>query len=79
MKTPAELIDDARRALGAMEDDAGTIFDYATLIGVLTAGPDADTALEGIRRLMIEIRNRADNSRRHHDDATQAVQRLANP
>jgi len=62
-----------------MEDDADTIFDYATLIGVLTAGPDADTTLEGIRRLMIEIRNRADNLRRHHDDATQAVQRLANP
>jgi hypothetical protein len=38
MKTPAELIDDLKRALDPMDDDADTIFHYATMIGVLTAG-----------------------------------------
>jgi hypothetical protein len=79
MKTPAELIDDLKRALDPMEDDSDTIFHDATMIGVLTAGPDADTAIDGINRLMIVIRDRADNLRRHHDAASQAVQRLANP
>jgi hypothetical protein len=45
---------------------------------VLTAGPDADTAIDGINRLMIVIRDRAANLRRSHDEASQTVQRLAN-
>jgi hypothetical protein len=44
---------------------------------VLTAGPDADTAIDGINRLMI-VRDRAANLRRSHDEASQTVQRLAN-
>jgi hypothetical protein len=43
-----------------IEEEASAIFDLATLVGVLTAGPDADTAIEGIRLLMIDIRNRAE-------------------
>jgi hypothetical protein len=79
MKTPAELINDLKSALAPMEDDADTIFDFSTMIGVLTAGPDAETAIDGINRLMIVIRDRAANLRRSHDMASQAVQRLANP
>ena len=37
---------------------------------VLTAGPDADTAIDGINRLMIVIRDRAANLRRSHDEAS---------
>ena len=47
-----------------IEEEAGAIFDLATLVGVLAAGPDADTAIEGIRLIMIEIRYRADNIKR---------------
>jgi hypothetical protein len=45
METPSELADE--------------IFDFATLLGVLLAGPDADTALDGMRRVVSEIRERA--------------------
>jgi hypothetical protein len=45
-------------------EEASAIFDLATLVGVLTAGPDADTAVEGIRLIMIEIRNHAANIKR---------------
>lgn len=79
MKTPAELIHDAATALGAMEDKCKAIHDYSTLLGVLLAGPDADTALDGMHRICSEIRGLADDLRAYHDDASQAVQRLAKP
>jgi len=79
MKTPTELINDLKYVLDPMEDDADTIFDYATMIGVLTAGPDAETAIDGINRLMIVIRDRAANLQRSHNLASQTVSRLANP
>jgi hypothetical protein len=79
MKTPTELIDDLKRALNPMDDDCTAIFEYSSLLGVLMAGPDAETAMDGTHQLMLDIRARADNLRRLHDDATQAVQRLANP
>jgi hypothetical protein len=44
-----------------IDEEASAIFDLATLVGVLTAGPDADTAIEGIRLIMIEIRDHAAN------------------
>lgn len=77
MKTPTELIDEVKRALDPMDDDCNAIFQYSSLLGVLMAGPDAETAMDGMHRLMLDIRTRADNLRRLHDDATQAVQRLA--
>ena len=79
MKTPAELISDAGRALSRMESEIATIHDYATMLGVLLTSPDADTATEGMRRLMVNIRGMADDLRAYHDEATQAVQRLARP
>jgi hypothetical protein len=42
-----------------IEEEASAIYELATLVGVLTAGPDADTAIEGIRLIMADIRNRA--------------------
>jgi hypothetical protein len=44
---------------GDIDEEASAIFDLATLVGVLTAGPDADTAVDGIRLIMIQIRDRA--------------------
>ena len=78
MKTPAELIDDAGRALGRMGEGCEAINDYATLLGVLTAGPDAE-AMGGMHRVALHIRGLADDLRSYHDDASQAVQRLAKP
>jgi hypothetical protein len=44
--------------------EASAIHALATLVGVLTAGGDADTAIEGIRLIMIDIRNHAENIQR---------------
>ena len=79
MKTPAELIDDTSRALGRMEDLCGAVHDYATMLGVLMAGPDAENAMAGMHRVALEIRSLAEELRARHDDATQAVRRLAKP
>jgi hypothetical protein len=79
MKTPAELIADLGHTLGEMEDDCLATFEYAGLLSVLSAGPDAETAMDGIHRLMLEIRERANNLRMKQDEAWQIVKRLANP
>ena len=79
MKTPPELVDDTRRALGQMGDLCGAVHDYASLLAVLMAGPDAENAMAGMHRVALDIRSLADDLRTFHDDATQAVQRLANP
>jgi hypothetical protein len=44
-----------------IQEEASAIHALASLVGVLTAGPDADTAIEGIRLIMLDIRNRAEN------------------
>ena len=79
MKTPAELIADAERALGRMANEQSAIHDYATLLAVLMAGPDAETAMAGMHRIAQNIQGMADDLRAYHDDATQAVERLARP
>jgi hypothetical protein len=51
----------------AMEDHAADIadeiFDLATLLGVLLAQPDADTAIDGMRRVATIIRERVGSLR----------------
>jgi hypothetical protein len=59
MKTPAELIADAGRALGAMADKTAAVHDYASLLGVVMAGPDAETAMSGMHRVALDIRGLA--------------------
>jgi hypothetical protein len=44
-----------------IEEEASAIHALASLVGVLTAGGDADTTIEGIRLIMIDIRDRASN------------------
>ena len=36
------------------------IFDIASLLGVVLDGPDADTAIDGMHRVVLEIRERAE-------------------
>lgn len=79
MKTPAELIADANIALGQMGDLSGSVHDYASMLGVLMAGPDAENAMAGMHRVALEIRSLAEELRARHDEAWQAVQRLAKP
>jgi hypothetical protein len=38
---------------------AEEIFDLASLLGVVLAGPDPDSALDGMHRVVLEIRERA--------------------
>jgi hypothetical protein len=43
---------------------AEEIFDIVSLLGVLLAGPDADSAIDGMHRLTLIIRERADHLRK---------------
>jgi len=47
----------------APADLAHEIFDLASLLGVVLAGPDADTAIDGMHRVVLEIRARAEQLR----------------
>jgi hypothetical protein len=44
-----------------IEEEASAIHALASLVGTLAAGGDADTTIEGIRLIMIDIRDRAAN------------------
>lgn len=54
---------------------------YPTLLSVLTASPDAETAMEGTKRLSHILRDRADNLRNQHDQTKRPhmAYRLGNP
>ncbi|MDO9461459.1 MAG: hypothetical protein Q7N95_15290 [Alphaproteobacteria bacterium] len=78
MKSPAELIADAERALGRMEK--GIRQSTTTRpCWPWSAGPDAETAIPGMHRILPYIGGLADDLRAYHYDASQAVRRLANP
>lgn len=79
MRTPAEMLEDLRRALDPMENDSLAIIEYATLLTVLTSDPDAEVAMDGIHRLMFEIRGHAENLKKQWEASAQLVKRLANP
>jgi hypothetical protein len=49
-----------------IEEEASAIHALATLVGVLAAGGDADTTIEGIRLIMIDIRDHAASILDHH-------------
>ncbi|MDN4982289.1 hypothetical protein QY049_03505 [Bradyrhizobium sp. WYCCWR 13022] len=47
IKTQSDLLDAA--------ECAKAILNYSTLLGVLLAGPDAETAVDGMHQLMLEV------------------------
>ncbi|MBR1241594.1 hypothetical protein JQ620_15805 [Bradyrhizobium sp. AUGA SZCCT0274] len=55
-------------------ENAQEIFDLATLLGVLLAGPDADTTIDGIHRVVTTIRARAGELLRENIDAAAKVE-----
>jgi hypothetical protein len=55
--------------LCTMENDALAIIEYVQLLAVLTAGPDAETAMDGIHRLTLEIGDHASNLKLQWDEA----------
>lgn len=82
MKSPSELLHELNAALDPMENDSLSVIQYATLLTVLTSGSDAAnaaTAIEGIHRLMFEIRDHGENLHKQFEAARQIVKRLANP
>jgi hypothetical protein len=79
MKTPAELINDLKGQLEPMENDYLSIIQYAGLLSVLTAGPDAETAIDGIHRLMFEIRDHAAAIGKQHEAIWRIVKCLDDP
>jgi hypothetical protein len=36
------------------------IFDFVSLLGIVLAGPDADAAIDGMHRVVLEIRERTE-------------------
>jgi hypothetical protein len=79
---PSELLHKLSAALDPMENDSLSVIQYATLLTVLTSGSDAAnaaTAIEGIHRLMFEIRDHGENLNKQWEAARQIVKRLANP
>ena len=59
MQSPSELADE--------------IFDLVSLLCVLLAGPDADSAIDGMHRLVLIIRERADHLREALGDGVDPV------
>ena len=51
MKTILDFDDELRLALDPMENDYLAIIEYAGMLVVLTAGPDAETALDGMHNV----------------------------
>jgi len=45
--------------MNATAELAEEIYDLASLLGVVLAGPDAETAIDGIYRVVLEIRAKA--------------------
>jgi hypothetical protein len=57
-----------------IEEEAEAIYELATLVGVLTAGGDADTAIKGISLIMIDIRNRAADIKGRYANIKQSIE-----
>lgn len=79
MKSPSELLHELNAALDPMENDSLSVIQYATLLTVLTSRPDAEIAIDGIHRLMFEIRDHGENLYKQYDAAREIVKRLSNP
>ncbi|WP_027578400.1 hypothetical protein [Bradyrhizobium sp. Ai1a-2] len=76
-ETPAQIIRATEWPLSQMDECITAVFQYATLLSVLTAQPDAETAMDGIWRVVGDIRDRAQDLRDFHTNASQALSRLA--
>jgi hypothetical protein len=79
MKSPSELLHELNAALDPMENDSLSVIQYATLLTVLTSARYAETAMDGIHRLMFEIRDHGENLNKQYEAARQIVKRLSNP
>ncbi|MDN4988846.1 hypothetical protein QY049_37505 [Bradyrhizobium sp. WYCCWR 13022] len=73
IKAQSDLLDVAQYA--------SDIFNYSSLLGVVLAGPDADTVIDGMHTIMLEIRESArciqailDRANERHLDADGASQ-----
>jgi hypothetical protein len=73
----AEIAREIRHILDPIENDSLAIIEYAGLLVVLTAGPDAETAIDGIHRLMYEIKDHAENIKKQWEAARLPVNKMA--
>jgi hypothetical protein len=79
MESPSKLLHKLNAALDPMENDSLSVIQYATLLTVLTSGPDAETAMDGIHCLMFEIRDHGENLEKQYEAAHQVVEALIQP
>jgi hypothetical protein len=73
----AEIERNLRRIIDPIENDSLAIIEYAGLLVVLTAGPDAETAIDGIHRLMFEIRDHAENIKKQWEELGRLAGQIA--
>jgi hypothetical protein len=75
-KPPAEHIITIDRALEGIQTDYDMILDYSNLLAVLLSSEDAESALEGAHRIVIEIKASASSIAHLHAHAVQALMLL---
>jgi hypothetical protein len=68
-----------RRALDPIEDDTVAIIDFAEMLVVLASGPDVETVSAGIRRVAMEINDRAHAIHRCVEDVSKIASELVPP
>jgi hypothetical protein len=68
-----------KRTLGPLEEDILAIDDLACLLAVLTASPEAENAIDGIRWIALDISDRAKSVHRSWQDAVKIAQDLERP
>jgi hypothetical protein len=63
-----------KRTLGPIGEDILAIDDLAQLLAVLTAGPNAENAIDGIRWIALDISDRAKSVHSCWEDAVKIAQ-----
>lgn len=73
MQTASEQLQHLKGTLEQMDRDIRAVSEYSVLLAVVTAGPDADSAMDGINRVAMDIKSRADDLRSFYEDAVRAL------
>lgn len=79
MQTATENIEQLSRLLNGVEDDHYAVIQYCELLVALSASPDIAGCLEGVNRLVWQIKRHGEKICDAHEIAAGIVSRLANP
>lgn len=62
-ESPAKIVENVRYQIAAMEEHCQAVSEYSQMLGVLTAGEDAECAMDGIHRLVNVILHHASEAK----------------